>query len=49
MTRNFSKILEKFCKFVTIKKEKFYKILKNLGKNYKKFRRTFSTILKMTK
>ncbi len=42
-------ILEKVCKFVTIKKEIFYLILKNLGRNCMEFRRTLSTILEMTK
>ncbi len=49
MTGNFRKIFEKFCKFVTIKKQKFYKILKNLGRNCLEFRRMFSPILEMTK
>ncbi len=49
MTGNFCKILDKFCKFITIKKEKFHKILKTLRRNIMEFRRTFSTILEMTR
>ncbi len=45
---NFRKNLETLCEFVTTRKEKFYKILKNLGRNCTEFRRTFGTILEMT-
>ncbi len=48
MIENFPKIY-KNCKFVTIIKEKFNKILKNLGENCLEFWRTFSTILETTK
>ncbi len=49
MTGNFRFIFKKCCKFVTIKKGKFYKILKKLRRNCTEFRRTFDTVLEMTK